>query len=334
MSVSRRSASRWRRTTCSASRRPSAVNRTVRSISTKPAPSMRRIISDTAGRETPRRSAMRAWMTSTSSSCSSNTASQYSSKAGCHSGEWYSGTSVSLRARFRLPPLAAGYPRAMAAPTIVASFDRPDQARDAVIALEKRGVDANDIVVDEGDVPVPVGAGTREVDLETTNRPLRRYGAGGTIGAVVLAGLAVVAVLVAGADPLPLAVGIAAVCGAIVGFVMGGLFTVNASQPVTTEAYDMSASDAAGAPGPVRVEVHVTHATHGPDPDAVEAALRSLHPRSVHREGRRPTHGVTLRVSCRLALQLFGVCTSSPAAPTAGPFARPAPVVAHHAQGV
>ena len=169
----------------------------------------------------------------------------------------------------------------MAAPTIVASFDRPDQARDAVVALEQRGVDASDIVVDEGNLAVPVGAGTREVDLETADQPLRRYGTGGTIGAVVLAAVAVVAVLVAGLDPLPLAVGIAALCGAIVGFVMGGLFTVNASQPVTSEAYDTFASEAAGSPGPVRVEVHVTH---GPDPDAVEAALRSMHPRSVHRE--------------------------------------------------
>ena len=47
--------------------------------------SMRRIISDTAGRETSSRSAMRAWMTSTSSSRSSKMASQYSSNAGCHS---------------------------------------------------------------------------------------------------------------------------------------------------------------------------------------------------------------------------------------------------------
>ena len=53
---------------------------------------MRLIISDTAGRETPRRSAMRAWMTSTSSSRSSKIASQYSSNAGCHSGVWYSAT--------------------------------------------------------------------------------------------------------------------------------------------------------------------------------------------------------------------------------------------------
>ena len=37
-------------------------------VVTRPSASMRRIISDTAGRETSRRSAMRAWMTSTSSS--------------------------------------------------------------------------------------------------------------------------------------------------------------------------------------------------------------------------------------------------------------------------
>ena len=41
------------------------------SISTRPSCSRRLIISDTAGREMPMRSAMRAWMTSTSSSASS-----------------------------------------------------------------------------------------------------------------------------------------------------------------------------------------------------------------------------------------------------------------------
>ena len=65
--------------------------------STSSAASIRLIISDTAGRETPSRSAIRAWMTLTSSSRSSKTASQYSSKAGCHSGDWYSVTAGSLR---------------------------------------------------------------------------------------------------------------------------------------------------------------------------------------------------------------------------------------------
>jgi hypothetical protein len=49
---------------------------------------MRRIISDTAGRDTCIRSAMRAWITSTSSSWSSQIVSQYSSNAGWYSGVW------------------------------------------------------------------------------------------------------------------------------------------------------------------------------------------------------------------------------------------------------
>ena len=65
---------------------------------------MRLIISDTAGRDTARRSAMRAWMTSTSSSRSSKIVSQYSSKAGCHSGDWYSATAASLLTRPRPEP--------------------------------------------------------------------------------------------------------------------------------------------------------------------------------------------------------------------------------------
>jgi hypothetical protein len=56
---------------------------------TNPSVSMRRIISDTAGRDTSRRSAMRAWITSTESSRSSKMVSQYCSMAGCHSAELF-----------------------------------------------------------------------------------------------------------------------------------------------------------------------------------------------------------------------------------------------------
>ena len=71
MSVRKRSANRWRRTTFSASVLPASVSLMAPSMLTRPAPSRRRIISETAGREISSRSAMRAWMTSTSSSRSS-----------------------------------------------------------------------------------------------------------------------------------------------------------------------------------------------------------------------------------------------------------------------
>jgi len=58
------------------------------SMETRPSFSIRRIISETAGRLMSRRSAMRAWMTSKSSSANSKMVSQYSSNAG-----WYSGAS-------------------------------------------------------------------------------------------------------------------------------------------------------------------------------------------------------------------------------------------------
>src|SRR5690349_15919034 len=56
-------------------------------IAMRPSPSSRLIISLTAGRLTMSRSAIRAWMTSTSSSFSSKMHSQYSSKAGWCSPE-------------------------------------------------------------------------------------------------------------------------------------------------------------------------------------------------------------------------------------------------------
>src|SRR3954453_24070296 len=64
-------------------------------VVTRASPSIRLIISDTAGRLICRRSAMRAWITSTASSWSSKMVSQYSSKAG-----WYSppGMAASLPA--------------------------------------------------------------------------------------------------------------------------------------------------------------------------------------------------------------------------------------------
>ncbi len=82
MSVRKRSARRWRRTTRSASIIPSAVRWMPPSVVMRPSCSRRRIISLTAGRLTLSRSAMRAWMTSTSSSASSKMHSQYSSNAG------------------------------------------------------------------------------------------------------------------------------------------------------------------------------------------------------------------------------------------------------------
>ena len=86
MSVRKRSARRCRRTTCSARFRPRVASLILPlAVVTRPSCSIRLIISDTAGRETWRRSAMRAWITSTSSSWSSKIASQYSSNAG-----WYS----------------------------------------------------------------------------------------------------------------------------------------------------------------------------------------------------------------------------------------------------
>ena len=87
MSVRKRSARRWRRTTRSASSIPLALRVMVSPTFTSPSDSIRRIISDTAGRETSSRSAMRAWITPMSSSRSSQMASQYSSKAGWNSFE-------------------------------------------------------------------------------------------------------------------------------------------------------------------------------------------------------------------------------------------------------
>ena len=81
-SVRKRSARRCRRTTRSASAWPAFVRWMPSPVVIRPSVSRRRIISLTAGRLTCRRSAMRAWMTSTSSSCSSKMHSQYSSNAG------------------------------------------------------------------------------------------------------------------------------------------------------------------------------------------------------------------------------------------------------------
>src|SRR5215471_13379619 len=95
--------------------------------STSSAASIRLIISETAGRETPRRSAMRAWMTLTSSSRSSKTASQYSSKAGCHSGDWYSVTAGILGVSLSHPPFSVFTVRRAEFPTEF-SFSPPVQA--------------------------------------------------------------------------------------------------------------------------------------------------------------------------------------------------------------
>ncbi len=96
MSVRNRSASRCRRTTRSASFRPAAVRSMRVAVEGDEALDLHALDHLRHGRPGhPRRSAMRAWMTSTSSSRSSKIVSQYSSKAGCHSGDWYSATAPS-----------------------------------------------------------------------------------------------------------------------------------------------------------------------------------------------------------------------------------------------
>ena len=87
MSVRKRSARRCRRTMRSPSCCPVGVSRMPSSDTIRPSASRRFIISLTAGRLICSRSAIRAWMISTSSSPSSKMHSQYSSNAGWCSPE-------------------------------------------------------------------------------------------------------------------------------------------------------------------------------------------------------------------------------------------------------
>lgn len=158
---------------------------------------------------------------------------------------------------------------------VTGEFDEPAEARQAMVALEQLGLDADAIRLVGVPATVPVEDVDRTGELDAGGSVVRRYATGGVIGAVVGAAIMIVVLAIAGADGGGLLGG--AIAGAIGGFLVGGFWAGARKLPVNVDALDTFTVDRS-ASTPVTVEVSA--------PDAALAersaeALRAARARRV-----------------------------------------------------
>jgi hypothetical protein len=159
-----------------------------------------------------------------------------------------------------------------------ASFDDPAGARRAVLALEGKGIDADEIRV-LGPDSVPTPDTTREADLRVTGDLARWAIEGALVGAVAGAAVIMLAVWALGVAPfIPWGL-VAAMAGAILGSTIGGFWAAGSRLPVNEEAFDTYAMDA-GADAPVVVEVRLADSRLA---DEAAELLRHMDARRVER---------------------------------------------------
>jgi hypothetical protein len=157
---------------------------------------------------------------------------------------------------------------------VEAEFEDPAPARDAVLALEGNGVDAQDIhVVTPDAVPLPAGERAAEGSIHT--QWIKNTASIGIPGAVIGALVLAAAVLLIGVEPRGPAVLGAAVAGAIGGSIVGGFWGNARKLPVNEEAMDTYAVDPRGLE-PTMIEVR---ARDDDDAERVAAVLRAVQPR-------------------------------------------------------
>jgi len=140
--------------------------------------------------------------------------------------------------------------------TLIASFDEPGAARAAMVDAELAGLDADDMHLQSDGRRASALSIERDGELTAMDDVASRSFVGGAIGAVVLAVVAVVVVLLIGPDPLAVALVIAALGGAIAGFLLGGFWSGAARLPANPEALDTYTIDPADD-APVVVEFRI-----------------------------------------------------------------------------
>jgi hypothetical protein len=135
---------------------------------------------------------------------------------------------------------------------VIAEFDSPDRAREAMVALEWQGIDADDIkLVTPPDVPVPDAQ--RAAEGRTVRDIARRTVVWGAVGALAGAAIGVGVALVLGFD-LGVALVIAALAGGILGAQVGGFWGGASRLPVNEEALDTYTIDPRRSDA-IRVEI-------------------------------------------------------------------------------
>lgn len=154
-------------------------------------------------------------------------------------------------------------------PHIVARFDDRNDARKAMLELERHGIDARRIEVHDAAAAAsakPQGAEERtsmnEMVRDAGHRAVGGSVIGGVIGVLLIGG----AILLLDPSPLGLTLTIAVLCGAIAGSTVGALISGAAGVPANPEAFHTHE-----AKGPVELEVILNG--HG-DEDTVMETIR------------------------------------------------------------
>lgn len=177
--------------------------------------------------------------------------------------------------------LRSGYPNLMqdTTHTVVAQFDDPTPAREAMVDLEQKGIDADAIHLVGRAPTVPTKDASLDADLRAARRFIDGWARAGLVSAVIGAALVVLGMILFRVEPLGPAIVGGALAGAVGGFAVGGFIGAARRMPVNEDAletYELDPSDRSG----VSVEVTVG------DPDVAATAvavLRSHHPRQLER---------------------------------------------------
>jgi hypothetical protein len=162
---------------------------------------------------------------------------------------------------------------------VVARFDDPAEARDAMVDLELKGIDAEatHLVPPALSAPPKELALDREVDIADTF--VRRGLKGGLLGALIGAAAVVGALALMRVEPFGSAVRIGAVGGIVGGFFIGAYWGAVVRLPVNEEAFDtfVLPTTTHGIVVEVNIDDPLTEA------DAV-AVLRRHHAQQIERE--------------------------------------------------
>ncbi len=163
--------------------------------------------------------------------------------------------------------------------TVVAEFDGPGEAREAMVDLEGRGIDADDIHLVDRPATMMTKEGARGEDLAASRRFIDAYVRNGIVGAVVLAAVFIGVLALMHVEPFGTAALVGGLAGAMGGFAVIGFIGASRRMPVNVEALDTYGIDPRDVDG-VAVEVRVPDAEIA---NTAVAVLRSHHPRAIER---------------------------------------------------
>jgi hypothetical protein len=138
--------------------------------------------------------------------------------------------------------------------TVTARFDSAERAREAIIALEQAGVEADHVHLDDGRLTTPERSSTWAQDREVFRKGAGRYVLTGLAGAVAGAAVVIAAtMLLVGTD---LVVGLAAgIGGALFGFWAAAYYGVATKLPVNEEAFDTFGPGEEHTPASLTVDI-------------------------------------------------------------------------------